>query len=212
MGPTAFLVDGFNLYHSVVEAQIALGGVSTRWLDLRSLCLSYLPHIGRAARPGPVYYFSALARHRQNLDPQVTARHLAYIRCLESTGVTVELSRFKAKLSRCSACGVRTTRYEEKETDVAIAVRLVELLHLGRCSAAVVMTGDSDITPGVRCARHLFPDVPVFACFPYNRQSLELKAASSGCFRITKEAYARHQMPDPFVLAGGRSIWKPSRW
>ena len=50
MGRTAFLVDGFNLYHSLKDAQLALGGQSTRWLDLRSFCSSYLPHIGRTAR------------------------------------------------------------------------------------------------------------------------------------------------------------------
>jgi len=40
MGRTAFLVDGFNLYHSLKDAQFALGGRSTRWLDLRSFCSS----------------------------------------------------------------------------------------------------------------------------------------------------------------------------
>ena len=209
---TAFLVDGFNLYHSLVEAKHALQGRGTRWLDLRSLCASFLPHIDTAARLGPVHYFSALAKHREQIDPQVTVRHLAYIACLEATGVTVELSRFKLKHGTCRNCGSMTTRHEEKETDVAIAVRLLELLHTGRCTAAVLVTGDSDITPGVRCAQRLFPKIPVYACFPYNRQSLELKAASSGAFRITKEAYARHQFSDPIVLAGGRSIRKPVHW
>lgn len=212
MGPTAFLVDGFNLYHSLVEAQRELPGRSVRWLDLRSLCRSYLPPLGKSASAGPVHYFSVLAKHRQVLDPQVTARHSAYIECLESTGVIVELSRFKSRESRCRSCGARITRHEEKETDVAIAVRLLELLYTGRCAAAVLMTGDSDITPGIRCARRLFPAIPIYVCFPYNRQSLELKATTSGTFRITKEAYARHQLADPFVLPGGRVISKPGRW
>ena len=140
----------------------------------------------------------------------MTARHLTYIECLESTGVAVELSKFKFKESVCRNCGSKITKHEEKETDVSIAVRLLELLHTGRCAAAVLVTGDSDITPGVRCARRLFPLIPVYACFPFNRQSLELKAATSGSFRITKEAYRRYQFPDPVILPGGKVIPKPA--
>ena len=37
---TVFLVDGFNVYHSLRDAEADLGGVSTRWLNLRSLLSS----------------------------------------------------------------------------------------------------------------------------------------------------------------------------
>ena len=212
MGRTAFLVDGFNLYHSLKEAQRALGGRSTRWLDLRSFCSSYLSHIGRTARLGPIGYYSALARHRLADDPQATTRHLEYITCLRATGVVPQLAKFKRKESPCPHCGLMIRRYEEKETDVAIAVGLIELFHQAQCDIAVVVTGDSDITPAVRTAASLFPDRPVLACFPYNRQSLELKEVVSVAFQATKEAYARHQFPDPFILPDGRRIPKPTRW
>ena len=42
MNRTTFLVDVFNLYHSVKEAGKDLG-VPTKWLDLRSLLSFYLP-------------------------------------------------------------------------------------------------------------------------------------------------------------------------
>jgi hypothetical protein len=37
MNRTIFLVDGFNLYHSLRAASDDLGGVSTKWLDLPRL-------------------------------------------------------------------------------------------------------------------------------------------------------------------------------
>jgi hypothetical protein len=163
MSRTSFLVDGFNLYHSLKQAQSALGGKCTRWLDLRALCSSYLPHIGPTARLASIHYFSALAKHLQASKPQVTQRHLDYIACLEATGVLVELSKFKRKDSPCPHCGRMIRRHEEKETD-------------------------------------------------YDRQSLELKAAGKGAFQITKEAYARHQLIDPFTLPSGRRIAKPANW
>jgi uncharacterized LabA/DUF88 family protein len=161
---------------------------------------------------GPILYFSALAKHRQLHDPTVTVRHLSYIACLEASGVNVELSRFKQKVRTCASCASRIVSHEEKETDVAIAVRLLELLVTSSCDTAVLMTGDSDITPGIRCARRLFPRIRIYACFPYNRHSAELGTAASAVFRITKEAYARHQFADPFVLPSGRAISKPRHW
>jgi hypothetical protein len=56
MSRVTFLVDGFNLYHSLLEASHDLGGDSTRWLDLRSLLSSYLSVFGAGA------HISELAR------------------------------------------------------------------------------------------------------------------------------------------------------
>ena len=64
MNRTAFLVDGFNLYHSLVDASRDTGGVGTKWLDLRALCASYLSGIGGGAQISQIVYFSALAVHR----------------------------------------------------------------------------------------------------------------------------------------------------
>jgi len=42
MNKTTFLVDGFNLYHGLVDAQRDGHGSGTKWLDLKKLCSSYL--------------------------------------------------------------------------------------------------------------------------------------------------------------------------
>ena len=126
MSRTSFLVDGFNLYHSLKKAETVLGGRGTRWLDLKALCVSYLQAMGTAARLESVHYFSALAFHMEQAKPGVTARHQTYIDCLTASGVIVELSKFKMKTSACRHCGRAIVRYEEKETDVAIGVRLLD--------------------------------------------------------------------------------------
>jgi uncharacterized LabA/DUF88 family protein len=153
---TTFLVDGFNLYHSVKNASHDLGGAGTRWLDLRALCASYLSAIGGNAQLEAIYYFSALAAHRLAVDPQVTARHQAYIECLEAMGVSVELARFKKKQFKCIHCGQTIKRFEEKETDVAVASKLLEVCCTGQCDTAMIMTGDTDIVPAVRTAQRFF--------------------------------------------------------
>jgi hypothetical protein len=107
-----FLVDGFNLYHSLRSASIALGlnDSGTKWLDLAALCRSYLHLFGRSAALHEIHYFSALAKHLEATKPDVTARHLVYIACLQDSGVSVELSRFKKKRFRCEHCGANMSK------------------------------------------------------------------------------------------------------
>jgi len=209
---TVFLVDGLNLYHSHKSASRDLGGSGTRWLDLRALCAFYLSSIGGNARLERVVCFSALAKHLEVVKPDVTRRHRDHLQCLEASGVTVELARFKRKHIRCPNCAERITRHEEKETDVAIATTLLESLVEDRCDAVVLVTGDSDLTPAVRVARRLFPNKQVWCGFPFDRVRPELQAVASRHFKIRSEHYVRHQLADPFVLPDGKLISKPSGW
>ena len=112
MNRTTFLIDGFNLYHSIVDIARYCNGLNVRWLNIFSLCKSHLHLIGKDATIESVYYFSALAHHLN--DPSVIARHETYIKCLRETGVEEQLGRFKRKTIRCSHGG-KITRYEEKE-------------------------------------------------------------------------------------------------
>jgi len=43
MNRTIFLVDGFNLYHSLIDAQRDSGGSSAKWLDLKKKLMLLLP-------------------------------------------------------------------------------------------------------------------------------------------------------------------------
>jgi uncharacterized LabA/DUF88 family protein len=212
MNRTAFLIDGFNLYHSVREASLALRGASTKWLDIRSLCTSYLHVLGGGATLESVHYFSALAKHLEATNPQVTKRHRDLLECLRDDGVHIELARFKKKTLRCDSCGHAVVRREEKETDVAIAAKLLELLHRDAIDSAVLMSGDTDLAPAVRTAKLLFPIKTIAFAFPYGRKNKELSQIADVAFQITKEQYARHQLPNPYVLRSGRAIAKPTKW
>lgn len=214
MNRTTFIVDGFNLYHSVCDASRTLGlaGSGVKWLNLSKLCASYLSLVGGQAQLERIYYFSALATHLEAAKPDLTLRHRTYLECLEDSGVVVELSRFKMKDIACRQCGYRFQRAEEKETDVALAAKLLEILHRDECDTAVLITGDTDIAPAVRTASALFPLKRVCFGFPFGRKNKELAKLVSTSFRISKEAYASHQFTDPVNLKSGKIISKPGKW
>ena len=62
------MVDGFNLYHSVKDLRKATGN-DYRWLNIASLCDSFLSAIGNRATRQDIFYFSALAYHRERWKP-----------------------------------------------------------------------------------------------------------------------------------------------
>ncbi|MFC1490256.1 NYN domain-containing protein [Candidatus Latescibacterota bacterium] len=212
MNRTIFLIDGFNLYHSLVDIRTFLRGTSTKWLNIHSLCSSYLPLIDRSARLSDIYYFSSLATHLQHRSPNKIINHKKYIKCIKSFGVNVELGRFKKKFIRCPKCQNNITKHEEKETDVAIATKLLELSFFDKYDTAVLVTGDTDLAPAVRSIQSSFNNKKVIFAFPYNRKNDELAALAPGSFSIGCNNCVKHQLPNPVVLQGGIEIFKPSSW
>ena len=211
---TSFLIDGFNLYHSVKSAShdLGLNGGGTRWLDIRSMCQSYLHLIDTTATLSEIYYFSALAKHLEMRKPDVTVRHKTYIRCLENSGVNVELHRFKKSLTFCQKCNQTFNRREEKETDVAMATRMLELLFLDKCDTIVLVTGDTDIVPAIKTAQQIFPKKEIAFLMPYKRHNKELANLVPKHFDISSSNYTKHQFADPFITKNGKSINKPLSW
>lgn len=214
MNRTTFLIDGFNLYHSVKTASrdLGLNGRQTRWLNIPSLCESFLHLVGNNAQTSEIYYFSALALHLENRKPDVTIRHKTYIRCLEHSGVKVELHRFKKSPIVCKKCGQTFHRQEEKETDVAMATRMLELLFLDECDTIALVTGDTDIVPAVKTAQKIFPNKEIVFLMPYKRHNKELANLVSKHFDISSKNYTNHQFPDPFITKKKKLIHKPSSW
>jgi len=213
MNRVVFLADGFNLYHALAQAQRDAGGATAKWLNLMSLCSSFLPLVGKAsgerATLERVYYFSAPPTHRSQGKQD---RHTLYVRCLRATGVSVELARFKSKQVWCPSCRQYFVTHEEKETDVAIATRLFEVCHADEAESVVLLTGDTDLAPTVRACKRLFPAKLILFAFPYRRTNSELAAISPESFSIKRRSCLRHQFPDPLTLPDGTSVTKPANW
>ena len=103
-------------------------------------------------------------------------------------------------------------RFEEKETDVALGVKAMELLHLNACDTLVIVSGDTDFAPAIRTAKRVFPAVQVCVAFPHARFNAELQQIADFSFRIRAARYAEHQFPDPVRLSDGRVLRRPRAW
>jgi uncharacterized LabA/DUF88 family protein len=170
-------IDGFNFYHAIE----ACGLHHLKWVNLRSLCRQFAPT--PQYQLTEIYYFSAYATWR----PDAYARHREYVKALEAVGVRPVMGRFKSKYRTCFSCKKRWEDHEEKETDVNIGLFLVAGAFEDRYDRALLITGDSDISPAVRLVRTKFPEKQLRILAPIGRgYSMDLVKAAGGPKFATK--------------------------
>jgi len=198
----AAYVDGFNLYNGLKEKH----GRKYLWLDLQSLVASLmLPGQELVA----VSYFSARVRGEAS-----ARRQSVYIDALRAhcSLLTVHEGRFQQKAVECRRCGHVHHSYEEKETDVSIAVALVEDAVLDRYDTAMLVSADSDLCPAVRSVQRVAPTARVVAAFPPRRESGELRRTAHGAFRIPDSKIRNNLLPEKVEGTGGVVLARPGYW
>jgi uncharacterized LabA/DUF88 family protein len=196
-------VDGFNLYHGMHAAF----GRAYLWLDLETLAGSLLRGHQQLHRVG---YFTA--RVRRNDDSRL--RQLAYLEALAAHCERLDIveGRFQEKTSMCFACRAQWITYEEKESDVSLAVSLVEDAALDRFDTALIVSADSDLCPAIRAVRRVRPGSRVVAVFPPRRHSDELKRVADAVYWLGRDKLNRSQLPVKVVTAGGIELVRPEHW
>ncbi|MEU0277048.1 NYN domain-containing protein [Streptomyces sp. NPDC006195] len=204
MGRTAVLVDGFNLYHGMKEQR----GRRHLWLDHVALA----SRLRRRDQIVDVRYFTAPVLD----DAAAAGRQQTYLEALKAHNpgvLTVVEGRYQRKRMKCHACGTYWISYEEKETDVNIAVALMEIAALPTVDTVLVVSADSDLCPAVRSARRVNPQLTIVPAFPPHRRSGELRALLPSAFTISETKLRQSQLP-PVVTDSvtGAKYLRPAYW
>jgi hypothetical protein len=113
----------------------------------------------------------------------------------------------------CRQCGATWTSYEEKETDVNIAVSLVADAASSASDIALVLSADSDLCPAIRTSRMVAPGRRLVAAFPPRRNSFEIKRLIPGAFQLARADIRNSLLPATVVdTATGRKHQRPDKW
>lgn len=206
----SFLIDGFNLYHSIEDLENKLN-VKSKWLDVKTLLHSYMGSIGGQAKFNGIYFFTAIRSHVQLEKPQSVERHKRYISVLETTGMKTIYGGFKPKEVFCKECEKTFITYEEKKTDVAIASKIIELASKQECDVIAIVSGDTDLIPAMELAKDINPKVKIYVFFPYRRTNDELKQYADRTYSIKPSKYKDSQFKG-IVRTKTGDIAKPSHW
>lgn len=209
MNTTRVYVDGFNLYHGLIQPNRA------HWLDLSA----FAQRLNRNEPVEKIMYCTARVSGTVT-DPLKPDRQDAYLRAMGIACPNVEVifGNFSTNqkpyaLSKCRndpTCAVWVSVRTEKGSDVNLAARLLHDAHLGRFARAIVISGDSDLVEPIRLVTQDLGKT-VWVRNPRNKISVELSEVASDYARIRPAVALDCQLPDP-VTDGNRAYSKPVRW
>jgi uncharacterized LabA/DUF88 family protein len=112
----------------------------------------------------------------------------------------------------CKRCNQPFQSHEEKETDVNIAITLMEILFNDECDVAVIVSGDTDLATALRAAKRLFPHKQFGVVFPYKRHNAELDGLADRSTVLKPKRYEQHQFPNTVTTSVGDVVMKPASW
>jgi uncharacterized LabA/DUF88 family protein len=201
-------VDGFNLYYGLLK------GTRYKWLDLEKCFTS----IRQDDQIQQIKYFTAKVKGTDSLIRQQT-----YLNALSTSSlVQIIYGLFKEKVLKCGVTYCSHTssknysRYEEKRTDVNIAVSMLDDAYKRNCERIILVSGDSDLVPAVNLIRKNFPSIQVILYVPAvnnNRGAArELRNAAHKDKTLNQSVINVSQFPDSVISSSGVVFNKPDTW
>jgi len=202
MERVVFLVDGFNLYHALKDETRYH---RYRWLNLDRLCRCYLTQKQRLDK---IFYFTALCLW----DPEKRKRHQTYIKALQSRGIQVVFGEFKRRDKMCRLCHRTYQTYEEKRTDVNIAITLFSLAIQDRYDTAMILSGDGDLIPAIDAVRRTFPNKRIGVVIPPGRHAEAMKQSADFHAKVKEVQLQSSLFEAELDIGHGEKIVCPEPW
>ena len=145
--------DSIFFFHHAIKR---LNEPHLKWVDLMRLMHRQISPKTETVQA--VYYFSAYAYWL----PDQKIRHEQYVAALNASGVQVVLGQFKDKHKHCHDCGTTWVQHEEKETDVNVALYVLNEAYRNTYDRAYIISRDSDLKPAVEMVKMQFPEKEIF--------------------------------------------------
>ena len=196
-----FYIDGFNFYYGLKSK----GWRKYYWLDLVLFCESFLKP-GQII--GDVLYFTATPSNQGKKDRQ----DLFFSANKLNPKFKLVFGKFVRKKVRYG--GQEYLTFEEKQTDVNIAVEMIKNVVQNKCDISVLISADSDLIPPINLIRELDPKHRLFTYFPPNRYSIDLLNNSDITLKLNRyeHRFKKAVLEEKITLKNGYVITRPSGW
>ncbi|MBP0618311.1 NYN domain-containing protein [Jiella mangrovi] len=214
---TFIYVDGFNLYHRMLQ-----GNGHLKWLNLKELSEKVLRPENVVSR---VNYYTARVSAR--LNPDGPKNQQKYLDALETVPeIKIHYGNFQVnkKYSPLVPCHpdvkpifqpwpsvVRVIKTEEKGSDVNLAAHLVRDAFRNAFDVAAVITNDTDLVEPIRIVIEELQK-PVGILSPVTKPAKDLKDVASFLRFIRPAQVSQSQFPDSIHRPNTTPIVRPSTW
>ncbi|MBI5707069.1 MAG: NYN domain-containing protein [Armatimonadetes bacterium] len=205
---TAVYIDGFNLYYGLAKP------LGCKWVDLQQ-------HFERQFPQDDILF---IGFYEALVTGPNRANQEAYLDALQTKPkVRVVLGEMKPKRRECrvAGCDYKGPRdypgFEEKHTDVSIAIAIVDDTHRGLYDKLIVVTGDTDIVPAIALAKKRRPEQQIVTCIPALDKERILGAkplvdVSDRYTRVDAGLFPHCQFPTSFLDTTGVKHTRPNSW
>lgn len=155
-----------------------------------------------------VLFFTAFYPDR----PHKEKRHRLFNRAQELHGVKIIYGRFKRKEKYCNSCKQTVRGWEEKETDVNIAIELLDRAYKDEYDAAFVLSADNDLLPAIRAVKNSHPQKDIKIILPPGMyRANDLKNEAHSHVQLKERHVMNNQFADSIQLKGVK-LDKPKEW
>jgi uncharacterized LabA/DUF88 family protein len=194
-------VDGFNLYFGMREA----GFDKCRWLNVKKLVESLMQ--SNQELVGIKYFTSRVSN-----NPDKQKRQSTYIDALESVGIEIYYGNYQDNNLECKRCGHVWKSAKEKMTDVNIATANIVDAFKERYDMAMLISGDSDLTPPIKEVHKIFKNTRVFVAFPPKRHNSSMTIVAKGSLTIGRKKLIDAQFDEVVTSKTGYKLKRPNEW
>lgn len=216
---TSIYVDGFNFYYGCYKHQQDKCSPRDKWLDWRSFGEIL---VGADSVLHEIHYFTAHIG-RDSRDPDQNLRQERFLKALQATPtVHIHYGKYKPKkvlgplsTPKAKQIGwledvfVRVNTFEEKGSDVNLAVRLLDDAWSQKVDRAIVVSNDTDLIDAIRLARrHIRVDV----ASPQPKLAKELKKAAQFAWCLDPILLRDCRMSIPKIALDGSEVFPPLAW
>jgi uncharacterized LabA/DUF88 family protein len=200
-------IDGFNMYNG------SLSGTPHKWLNLER----YFDRLRQHEDVLSIKYFTA------KMDGDSGVRQEVYLRALSTLSrVEVIVGRYKRKTVTCRvrACSWLGNKlfqtWEEKRTDVNIAVQMLDDALSEQSDTQVLVSGDSDLVPALNKIKERRPQQTLVVYVPardeHRGAAVEIRSAADKNATLPVALFKHCQLPQEIDDGAGGKIRKPTSW
>jgi uncharacterized LabA/DUF88 family protein len=195
-------VDGFNFYYGLKSKNWK----KYYWLDMVKFAQGLLRKHQELVE---VCYFSA-----KPTDLNKSKRQDAFFQANKmNPKFTLYLGKYVTKEIKCNFCKNIIHTFEEKETDVRIAITMLADVYKNKCDVTILISADSDLVPPIERIKEINPVHKVIVCFPPNRNSSNLRKWSNAVkVLVDTRLYEQSLLPETILLPDGFILQRPSKW
>lgn len=207
-----FYVDGFNFYYGLKNmVKHKSDWRKFYWIDFVKLFSEFLD---ADEELGVVHYFTARPKNTGK-----TVRQNMLMNCNKAVNgnlIKFHYGKYQDKEITCRAddgCGKVYMHWEEKQTDVSLAIKIVEDCHNEECNKIVLVSGDSDFLPPLKLVKKIYTDKELMVLFPPTKFTSSINNLGITCLSMDKykPRWNRAKMDD-VVDANGKIYRKPIEW